>query len=186
MRAEPAVEIVTFGCRLNTLESEVMRRHARAAALDDTVIVHTCAVTAEAERQARQAIRRLRRQRPGQPHRRDRLRRRRWRRAASPRCPRSTIWSATPRSCGRATWAGLAGARPAAAGRRHHGRARRRASSRSTASTGGPAPSCWSSRAATIAAPSAASPSAAARAAACRCRKSSPRRARCSQAAMSS
>ena len=65
MRAEPAVEIVTFGCRLNTLESEVMRRHARAAALDDTVIVHTCAVTAEAERQARQAIRRLRRQRPG-------------------------------------------------------------------------------------------------------------------------
>ena len=65
MRAEPAVEIVTFGCRLNTLESEVMRRHARAAALEGTVIVHTCAVTVEAERQARQAIRRLRRQRPG-------------------------------------------------------------------------------------------------------------------------
>ena len=65
MLAERGVEIVTFGCRLNTLESEVMRRHARAAALDDTVIVHTCAVTAEAERQARQAIRRLRRQRPG-------------------------------------------------------------------------------------------------------------------------
>lgn len=65
MLAERGVEIVTFGCRLNTLESEVMRRHARAAALEDTVIVHTCAVTAEAERQARQAIRRLRRQRPG-------------------------------------------------------------------------------------------------------------------------
>jgi threonylcarbamoyladenosine tRNA methylthiotransferase MtaB len=65
MLAEPAIEIVTFGCRLNTLESEVMRRHARRAALDDTVIVHTCAVTAEAERQARQAIRRLRRRRPG-------------------------------------------------------------------------------------------------------------------------
>jgi threonylcarbamoyladenosine tRNA methylthiotransferase MtaB len=65
MPAERGVEIVTFGCRLNTLESEVMRRHAHAAALDDTVIVHTCAVTAEAERQARQAIRRLRRQRPG-------------------------------------------------------------------------------------------------------------------------
>ena len=55
------VEVVTFGCRLNSFESEVMRRHAQAAALRDTVIVHTCAVTAEADRQARQAIRRLRR-----------------------------------------------------------------------------------------------------------------------------
>ena len=58
------VEVVTFGCRLNSFESEVMRRHARAAALRDTVIVHTCAVTAEADRQARQTIRRLRRERP--------------------------------------------------------------------------------------------------------------------------
>ena len=58
------VEVVTFGCRLNTLESEVMRRLAGAACSGETVIVHTCAVTAEAERQARQAIRRLRRSRP--------------------------------------------------------------------------------------------------------------------------
>ena len=58
------VDVVTFGCRLNSFESEVMRRHARAASLRDTVIVHTCAVTAEADRQARQAIRRLRRERP--------------------------------------------------------------------------------------------------------------------------
>jgi threonylcarbamoyladenosine tRNA methylthiotransferase MtaB len=58
------VEVVTFGCRLNSFESEVMRRHAQAAVLRDTVIVHTCAVTAEADRQARQAIRRLRRERP--------------------------------------------------------------------------------------------------------------------------
>lgn len=57
-------EIVTFGCRLNLFESEVMRGHAAAAGLDDAVIVNTCAVTAEAERQARQAIRRLRRERP--------------------------------------------------------------------------------------------------------------------------
>ncbi len=57
--------LVTFGCRLNTFESEVMRRHAREAGLEDAVIVHTCAVTAEAERQARQAIRRARRQHPG-------------------------------------------------------------------------------------------------------------------------
>jgi threonylcarbamoyladenosine tRNA methylthiotransferase MtaB len=58
-----SVEILTFGCRLNAYESEVMRGHA--AAQTDTVIVNTCAVTAEAERQARQAIRRTVRERPG-------------------------------------------------------------------------------------------------------------------------
>ncbi|WP_035675874.1 tRNA (N(6)-L-threonylcarbamoyladenosine(37)-C(2))-methylthiotransferase MtaB [Azospirillum brasilense] len=57
-------EIVTFGCRLNTYESEVMRTHARNAGLGDVVIVNTCAVTSEAERQARQTIRKLRRERP--------------------------------------------------------------------------------------------------------------------------
>ena len=57
-------QVITFGCRLNTLESEVMRRAAAAEGLDDLIIVHTCAVTAEAERQARQAIRRARRERP--------------------------------------------------------------------------------------------------------------------------
>lgn len=56
-------EILTFGCRLNTWESEVMREHA--AALDDVIIVNTCAVTGEAERQARQAIRRAHRDKPG-------------------------------------------------------------------------------------------------------------------------
>ena len=55
-------EIITFGCRLNAFESEVMREHA--AGLNDTVIVNTCAVTSEAERQARQAIRRARRTSP--------------------------------------------------------------------------------------------------------------------------
>jgi threonylcarbamoyladenosine tRNA methylthiotransferase MtaB len=57
-----SVDIVTFGCRLNSYESEVIRDHA--AALDNTVVVNTCAVTAEAERQARQAIRRVHRERP--------------------------------------------------------------------------------------------------------------------------
>ena len=56
--------IVTLGCRLNTLESEIIRSEAAAAALEDTVIVNTCAVTTEAVRQARQTIRRLRRERP--------------------------------------------------------------------------------------------------------------------------
>ena len=57
--------ILTFGCRLNAFESEVMRGHARAAGLgEDTVIVNSCAVTAEAERQVGQAIRRARRENP--------------------------------------------------------------------------------------------------------------------------
>ena len=57
-----SAEIVTFGCRLNAYESEVMRDHA--AGLNDAIIFNTCAVTAEAERQARQAIRRARRRAP--------------------------------------------------------------------------------------------------------------------------
>jgi threonylcarbamoyladenosine tRNA methylthiotransferase MtaB len=59
-----AVDVVTFGCRLNTYESEAMQRHAEAAGLSDVVIVNTCAVTAEATRQARQTIRKLARERP--------------------------------------------------------------------------------------------------------------------------
>lgn len=59
-----STDIVTFGCRLNTHESEVMRAHANAAGLDDAVIVNTCAVTGEAVRQARQTIRRLKRENP--------------------------------------------------------------------------------------------------------------------------
>src|SRR6267142_3514641 len=64
--AEPmdGVEVITFGCRLNAFESEVMRRLADGAGLANAVIVNTCAVTAEAERQARQAIRRARRRYP--------------------------------------------------------------------------------------------------------------------------
>jgi threonylcarbamoyladenosine tRNA methylthiotransferase MtaB len=60
-----SVEVVTFGCRLNTYESEVIRGNAEDAGLADAVVVNTCAVTGEAVRQARQAIRRLRRERPG-------------------------------------------------------------------------------------------------------------------------
>ena len=59
-----SVEVVTFGCRLNAAESEVIRREAERAGLSDTVVVNTCAVTAEAVRQARQTIRALRRERP--------------------------------------------------------------------------------------------------------------------------
>ena len=59
-----SVDVVTFGCRLNAYEAEVIRRQAQAAGLADTVVVNTCAVTAEAVRQSRQAIRRLKRERP--------------------------------------------------------------------------------------------------------------------------
>lgn len=60
--AEP--QVVTFGCRLNMHESEVMRDHANNAGLQGVIIFNTCAVTKEAERQARQAIRRARRENP--------------------------------------------------------------------------------------------------------------------------
>lgn len=57
-------DLVTFGCRLNSFESEVMRTHAEEAGLNNSIIFNTCAVTAEATRQARQAIRRARRDNP--------------------------------------------------------------------------------------------------------------------------
>jgi threonylcarbamoyladenosine tRNA methylthiotransferase MtaB len=59
-----SVEVVTFGCRLNAAESEVIRRQAGAAGLADAIVVNTCAVTAEAVRQARQSIRKIRREHP--------------------------------------------------------------------------------------------------------------------------
>ncbi len=58
------VEVITFGCRLNTYESEVMKTEAARAGLENAVLVNTCAVTGEAVRQARQAIRRARRENP--------------------------------------------------------------------------------------------------------------------------
>src|SRR5215470_3333594 len=60
-----SVDVISFGCRLNAYESEAARRLAEEAGLDGAVIVNTCAVTAEAVRQARQAIRKARRMNPG-------------------------------------------------------------------------------------------------------------------------
>lgn len=57
-------DVVTFGCRLNAYESEVIRENAQKAGLENAIIFNTCAVTAEAERQARQAIRKYRRENP--------------------------------------------------------------------------------------------------------------------------
>ena len=59
-----SIDVVTFGCRLNAYELEVIRREAAAAGVADAVVVNTCAVTAEAVRQAKQTIRRLKREKP--------------------------------------------------------------------------------------------------------------------------
>ncbi|WP_421933638.1 tRNA (N(6)-L-threonylcarbamoyladenosine(37)-C(2))-methylthiotransferase MtaB [Phenylobacterium sp.] len=59
-----AVDIVTFGCRLNAYESEVIRARAIEDGLENAIVFNTCAVTGEAVRQARQAIRKARRERP--------------------------------------------------------------------------------------------------------------------------
>ncbi len=60
-----AVEVVTFGCRLNACESQAIREQALADGVTNTLVFNTCAVTGEAVRQARQAIRKARRERPG-------------------------------------------------------------------------------------------------------------------------
>jgi threonylcarbamoyladenosine tRNA methylthiotransferase MtaB len=59
-----SVDVVTFGCRLNAFESEVIRRQAERAGLSHTIVINSCAVTNEAVAQARQSIRRLKRERP--------------------------------------------------------------------------------------------------------------------------
>ena len=59
------IDVRTFGCRLNIAESEIVRREAAAAGVDNTVVLNTCNVTAEAVKQARQTIRRVRREQPG-------------------------------------------------------------------------------------------------------------------------
>jgi threonylcarbamoyladenosine tRNA methylthiotransferase MtaB len=62
---EMSVDVVTFGCRLNAFESEVIRHEAESAGLTETIVINSCAVTNEAVAQARQQIRRLKRERPG-------------------------------------------------------------------------------------------------------------------------
>jgi threonylcarbamoyladenosine tRNA methylthiotransferase MtaB len=59
-----SLDVVTFGCRLNIAESEVIRREAGVAGIGNAVIVNTCNVTGEAVRQARQTIRRIKREKP--------------------------------------------------------------------------------------------------------------------------
>ncbi|WP_349358590.1 tRNA (N(6)-L-threonylcarbamoyladenosine(37)-C(2))-methylthiotransferase MtaB [Stappia sp.] len=60
-----SIDVMTFGCRLNAYESEVMKREAEEAGLDNAILINTCAVTSEAVRQARQSIRKARRDNPG-------------------------------------------------------------------------------------------------------------------------
>jgi threonylcarbamoyladenosine tRNA methylthiotransferase MtaB len=58
------LKVLSFGCRLNSFESEIIRKRLETAGFSDAVIIHTCAVTAEAERQARQAVRRVVKENP--------------------------------------------------------------------------------------------------------------------------
>jgi len=58
------VDVVSFGCRLNAYEAEVIRREAEGAGLCDTIVINSCAVTNEAVAQVRQSIRKLKRERP--------------------------------------------------------------------------------------------------------------------------
>ncbi len=58
------IETLTFGCRLNAYEGEVMMQEAEKAGLDNAIIINTCAVTEEAVRQAKKAVRKARRDNP--------------------------------------------------------------------------------------------------------------------------
>ena len=90
-----AIETLTFGCRLNTYESEVMKAEAVKAGLEDAIIVNTCAVTAEAVRQAKQAVRKARRDNPNAAS-SSPAARRRPRAASSATCRKSISSSAMP------------------------------------------------------------------------------------------
>lgn len=57
-------EVITFGCRLNIYESQIIKQNLSEAKLDNVVVFNTCAVTKEAEKQARSAIRKLKRESP--------------------------------------------------------------------------------------------------------------------------
>ena len=59
------VQTLTLGCRLNAYEAEVMQAEAEKAGLDNAIIINTCAVTAEAVKQARHTVRKARRDNPG-------------------------------------------------------------------------------------------------------------------------
>ncbi len=59
-----SVEVLNFGCRLNAFEAQVMKNHALDAGMQNTILVNSCAVTKEAERQVRQSIRKARRNNP--------------------------------------------------------------------------------------------------------------------------
>lgn len=63
-KAISSIEVINFGCRLNSYEGEIIKQNADEAGLENTLIFNSCAVTAEAERQVRQAIRKARKENP--------------------------------------------------------------------------------------------------------------------------
>ncbi len=57
-------EVITFGCRLNIYESEIIKKNLAASKLKNVAVFNTCAVTKEAEKQAKQNIRKYKRDNP--------------------------------------------------------------------------------------------------------------------------
>ena len=60
------IKTLSFGCRLNALESEKIQ-NMLSSHVDTAIVINTCAVTAEAERQSGQAVRRIARENPNAP-----------------------------------------------------------------------------------------------------------------------
>ena len=119
-------EFVTFGCRLNAYESEVMRGQRRRPDLKDAIVFNTCAVTAEATRQARQAIRQARKDKPDAQHHRHRLRGADDAARCSPPCRKSISSSAMKKNFKPRSFRISASAPGARQGQRHHVGARDR------------------------------------------------------------
>ena len=56
--------IITFGCRLDSFDSQIIREKANSEKLNNIFFINTCAVTKEAENQAKKKIRKIKRENP--------------------------------------------------------------------------------------------------------------------------
>lgn len=61
------IKVITFGCRLNIFESEIIKKRLSKANISNVIVLHTCAITAEAERQAKQQFRKILKENPSTP-----------------------------------------------------------------------------------------------------------------------
>ena len=56
--------VITFGCRLNSFDSQVIKEKINSKKFKNIFFINTCAVTKEAEKQAKKKIRKLKRENP--------------------------------------------------------------------------------------------------------------------------